>query len=461
MTAGAPTLDEWIDVQWGRAASGMLMSVSPVGLVKRRPGFGQSVHPRRGAIVASPVLADWDPDPDYFFHWFRDSALVVDALRRLFESGSLKREALGHLADFIRFSGALSHLDGRLTAASRVWREAVAPQFVRFLRTDAELATVFGEAVVAETRVNADGTLDFSSWTRPQHDGAALRALALMRWSPHVDAAERHGQPDFPPAGRPKLSEDLAQLVRADLAFTFAHWREPCFDIWEEEQGLHYFTLCVSAAALEEGARWLALRDERSLAHSYGCEAQAIRKQLEEFWLAEAGYFRSRVLSSGTRSNKELDIAVILAGIHAGGEGALHTVHDRRMHATLRQLESLFDATYPINHARPSERAPAMGRYPGDVYFSGGAYYFATLGAAEFCFLAAAGAVDAADAVEWIERGERYLRTVRAFTPSDGQLSEQFDQRTGKQTSARHLAWSYAAFISCICARRTALARVT
>ena len=27
------------------------------------------------------VLADYDPDPDYFFHWFRDSAIVIDALR--------------------------------------------------------------------------------------------------------------------------------------------------------------------------------------------------------------------------------------------------------------------------------------------------------------------------------------------------------------------------------------------
>ncbi len=38
-------------------------------------------------------------------------------------------------------------------------------------------------------------------------------------------------------------------------------------------------------------------------------------------------------------------------------------------------------------------------------------------------------------------------------------MSEQFDQRTGAQTSAKHLAWSYAAFISCVAARRAALGR--
>jgi glucoamylase len=111
----------------------------------------------------------------------------------------------------------------------------------------------------------------------------------------------------------------------------------------------------------------------------------------------------------------------------------------------------LFDAAYQINRNRPVGRGPAMGRYDGDAYYSGGAYYFSTLGAAEFCFRAAAGATEAAD---WIRRGDAYLETVRAYTPENGDMSEQFDQRTGAQTSARHLAWSYACFVSCVAARR-------
>ena len=96
-----------------------------------------------------------------------------------------------------------------------------------------------------------------------------------------------------------------------------------------------------------------------------------------------------------------------------------------------------------------------MGRYEGDVYYSGGAYYFSTLGAAEFCFLAAAAHAPGGDERrKWIARGDGFLETVRAFTPASGDLSEQFDQRTGEQTSAKHLAWSYAGFISCVTARR-------
>jgi glucoamylase len=100
-----------------------------------------------------------------------------------------------------------------------------------------------------------------------------------------------------------------------------------------------------------------------------------------------------------------------------------------------------------------------MGRYEGDVYYSGGAYYFSTLGAAEFCFLAAAAHAPGGEAhAHWVAHGDEFLETVRAFTPASGDLSEQFDQRTGEQTSAKHLAWSYAALISCVTARRAVTA---
>ena len=97
-----------------------------------------------------------------------------------------------------------------------------------------------------------------------------------------------------------------------------------------------------------------------------------------------------------------------------------------------------------------------MGRYAGDVYYSGGAYYFSTLGAAEFCYLAACRLAPQA-AQSWLQRGDAFLETVRSFTPPEGDLSEQFDQTTGAQSSARHLTWSYAAFISATAARGRAL----
>jgi glucoamylase len=400
-------LEPWIARQWDHAAQMMLKSISPVAMVKERPRFGQVILPKPGSVVASPVLAAYDPEPDYFFHWYRDSALVMDALRLLRHEMA---EVENHFRDHVRFSLDLATLDGR--TLPRDWRAVVAPDFQRFLRSSPQSAR--GGVIAAETRVNADGTLDITDWPRPQHDGPALRALTLMRWGAEGDAAN---------------------LLRRDLAFVLRHARKPCFDIWEEEFGLHAYTLRVSAAALEKGGAWLAARSKPREAERCRAEAAAIETLLDDFWMEERAHILSRKVEGGA-PDKLLDIAVILASNHAGVVG-------ERYAATLKRLEALFGATYAINRDCPPTRAPALGRYANDKYYSGGAYYFATLGAAEFCYRTGDHA-----------KGDAYLETVRAFTPESGDLSEQFDQTTGAQTSARHLAWSYAAFLTAIAARQ-------
>jgi glucoamylase len=450
-------LERWIERQYRHSAAAMMRSISPVGIVKHRPGFAQTVKPRKGSVVASPVLGAYDPEPDYFFHWYRDSAVVVDALRLLSEDASVECAALSHFADFVRFSLSLQGLDGRSLsgpgsgsgsgAGSASWRDAIAPDYRQYVRTDEDLAAVQGEAVFGETRVNPDGTLDLSKWPRPQNDGPSMRALTLLRW-------RQSAQLD------PGLDALVDALLRADLEFTRRHWREACFDIWEEEKGLHYYTLRVAAAALEGGAGWYELRGHGADALACRADGVEILRLLDGYWREDLQFYRSRMLEANAPSAKELDISVIFAALHAAGSGETHSVRDPRMHATLAKLEALFDAKYAINRNREG-RAPAMGRYAGDVYYSGGAYYFSTLAAAEFCYLAAltSQAIGSPARRSLVERGDAFLETVRRFTPLSGELSEQFDQQTGVQRSAQQLAWSYAAFISCAAARRQVIPR--
>ena len=249
-------LEQWLADEHRHAAAEMLKCVSARDVVKVRPGLGQTVRPVAGSIVASRVLGAYDPDPDYFFHWFRDSAIVIDAVRLLYETRELGAEALTHFVDFVRFSLSLGELDGRALTTSTLWRKNVTPDFVQFLRGE-DLAEVSGDTVYADTRVNPDGTLDVLRWNRPQHDGSALRALAVLRWLRTLAPTR---SPDDTVSA---TLADAERLLRIDLAFTAARWREPSFDIWEEELGHHYFTLRVSAAALREGAEWLGTRGKR------------------------------------------------------------------------------------------------------------------------------------------------------------------------------------------------------
>lgn len=432
------SLEAWIDRQYRLSAKAMRTAISPVDIVKARPGFGQTIRSKRGAIVASPVLASWDPDPDYFFHWFRDSAVVIDALRILHEDGTVGPEAVRDFRDFIGFSLSLSRLEGAPLVADKTWRARTTEAFQQYLRPDEELAAVTPGMAVADTRVNPDGTLDISRWSRPQHDGPALRILVLLRWLASPIALDE------------ECRRQTSLLLQGDIDFVLAHWDEPDFDMWEEEKGEHYYTDRLEASALERAALWLD-RQDRNEDHrkAAACRhtASHIRQRLDTYWLESEGFYRSRLTGSPT---KYLDISVIFAIIHSGEDGSSHGFRDPRVLATLDKLAALFAKDYAINRNRPPERAPALGRYAGDVYFSGGAYYFSTLAAAEFYYRLSAALNDHT----YRENGDAFLETVRAFTPETGDLSEQFDQTSGEQTSAKNLAWSHAALITAVAARR-------
>lgn len=470
MTEAAASLTAWIDAQARISTAAMLRAISATQLLIERPGFGQRIVPVRGSVLASTVRAHYDPDPDYFFHWFRDSAVVIDALRVATEQGLVDPQtAFARLEEFIHFTLGLNSLNGRTLLRENAWRERVQPQFRQFLRPDAELATLSGQTVAADARVNADGTLDVSRWGRPQTDGPAARCLALMRWLPHIRSWSS------------TLQRHAARLLEADIAFTLASALKPSVDIWEEETGQHYYTLLLHAEALRHAGCWLTACDFKERGTECFATADGLETPLGELWGGASGYYRSRRDVTGGDSRKELDMAVILATLHAGRSNGGHSVQDPRVQATLSALEEFFAAEYPINRARPADHGIAMGRYPGDRYYSGGAYYFSTLAAAEFYFrlaeAIAAGRPLAATAQNahfrerlagnqgnalprWeqlaFQRGDGIMRTVQAFTPPGGELSEQFDGTSGAQTSAKELSWSYAAFITAAASRKRA-----
>jgi glucoamylase len=436
------SLEDWIARQCQMSAAAMLRSLSAVDLVKERPGFGQTIRPARGSVLASPMIASYDPDPDYFFHWLRDSAVVIDAVGMLIEDGTYGPDAVGHVGDFLRFSLALCALDGRILAENG--NRPVDPAFQQYVRPRGELRAVFGDAVLGETRFNPDGTLDITKWARPQHDGPALRALAVMRLL-------RRGV-----VGDEAAKALARQLLETDLAFIHRHWREPSFDIWEEELGHHYYTRLVQRAALADGADWLDECGDADRAEACRAASREIAERLDDHWSPGKGFYLSRLGVAAGSSAKELDIATILAVIHVGRKDGPHSVSDPQAQATMRRLEQLFARDYPINRNLAQDRGPAMGRYAGDVYYSGGAYYFATLGAAEFHYCLASASRDDA----FLRKGDGFLATVRAYTPGSGDLSEQFDRATGRQTSAKNLAWSHAAFVTAAAARRKALREI-
>jgi glucoamylase len=472
-------LEDWLTRQYARCAELMPRAISATDLVRHRRNYGQTVRPASGSIIASTDSAE---NPDYCFHWLRDSSVVVDGLRYLIEDGTLRDEGLRLFGEFVEFSQALSRLDGRANPHDEEERAGVMPDYVQYLRTREEMAEIHGESVLGEARLAADGRLDILQWSRPQNDGPALRALALMRYWRNEDLL-----PLLPVAA-------MRALIDADLDYTFRQWREPCYDIWEEHRRRHYHTQIAQFAALSNGAEWARSLGDARRARDFVAAAQEAALTLDQYFDAGAGAYLTPLpdpLLKPTPTMR-LDFAVILGVVQAARRNGPHSPADPKALATLIRLEQVFDRTYPINRNRPPECGIAQGRYDGDVYFSGGAFYFSTLGAAEFYYrfaMAAASGEPIALSLYnrellaemlgeqvWalgeetlrpqfrtrlaralIGHGDAVMATVRRFAPEAGVLAEQFSQIDGAPTSALNLTWSYASFIIAVACRRQAL----
>lgn len=182
MSDNAGMLLEWMERQYLLSYAAMLRAVSATELVKVRRHFGQTIRPAPGSVLASPEIASYDPNSDYFFHWVRDSAIVIDALRVLLAEQTLGSDATRYLVDFVNFSLGLCQLDGRAFLRRGDYRQAIDPAFLPHARSDRDLSQVYRDRVLGEARYNADGTLNILNWARPQNDGPALRALAVLRF---------------------------------------------------------------------------------------------------------------------------------------------------------------------------------------------------------------------------------------------------------------------------------------
>lgn len=434
-------LDAWIARQTGFSMAAMERAISATHLCRRRDRFGQVIIPALGSVLASPVLADWDPQPDYFFHWIRDSALVMRTVADLMEDATSVTERerwQRHFENFVRFSLKLTKPDRRCTFALSHAKELCADADQSFLRNEAEIGTLSGDALLAEPRFNPDGTLDIFRWSRPQHDGPALRALACLRY--------------LAAGGDP--SDELTRLLRCDLDFTIAQAGAPCIGPWEEpeQNGHHYYVELVQLAALIHGRAWAMQRESKR------CDAeQKLRYGLEQYWEDRDQLLMPMRPASVQLAEDLLDAVTLLAAWDADLFTGAHSIADARLDKTQAAIDALFAREFPINRAHTV--GPALGRSRQDRYFGGGAWYPITLSAAGLCYRRARRREHEEELrQDLISRGDAYLATLRDFTPADGALSEQIDRTTGMQNSARHLTWSYAAFISTARERKLALA---
>jgi glucoamylase len=324
---------------------------------------------------------------------------------------------------------------------------------------------------LAEPKYEVDGKRFNGVWGRPQRDGPALRAIALMTYSKWL---MENGQST-------KAKNIIWPVISNDLSYVGQYWNQTGFDLWEEVLGSSFFTIQNSHRALAEGAQ---------LAHDLGVkctgcdQAPQVLCFLQTFWNGE--YIVSNINVNNGRTG--LDGNSILGPISVFDIDAdcdsptMQPCHSKSL-ANFKVLMDTFRAAYTINTGIPAGSGIAVGRYTEDTYMGGNPWYLITTGAAEFLYDAVAQwkarrtlNVDQTSLAFFKELypsakigkynsgnkndpfaqimtavtayADSFVAISQKYTPANGSLAEQFDRDTGAPLSAADLTWSYAAFVT-------------
>ncbi|KAK3398628.1 Six-hairpin glycosidase-like protein [Sordaria brevicollis] len=391
------SLKSFIGTESKIALDGVLANIGPNGA--RVPGAGA------GIVIASPTKEN----PNYFYTWTRDAALTYKTLVDEFLFGNKALQP--YIEDYIHSQAVL---------------QTVTNPSGKLLPSGAGLG---------EPKFNADGSRYNGNWGRPQRDGPALRAIALIEYANYL---VKKGE-------KQRVREVIWPVIANDLNYAPQ-------------------ILCFLNSAF-----W-------SPTSSVG-----------------GGHLLGNINIGSPRSG--IDANTILGPLAAFDINApcdsptFQPCHPKVL-STFKVLVDTFrnPSLYPINSGIPKSKGVALGRYPEDIYYTGNPWYLITLGAAELLYNAVArwekqGYVSVDKTSEaffktiyplaragqtyraWpllnslspfsailraVENyADSFVGVVQKYTPSSGSLAEQFLKTApGTPTSADNLTWSFAAFLS-------------
>ncbi|KAJ9249827.1 CAZyme family GH15 and CBM20 [Paecilomyces variotii] len=429
------SLDSWLATESPYALQGVLANIGPDGA----DASGAS----SGIVIASPSKSD----PDYFYTWTRDAALTLKCLVDAFIAGNT---------------------DLQSTIQNYISAQA-------YLQTVSNPSGDLSTGGLGEPKFNVDETAFTGSWGRPQRDGPALRATAMIAYAKWLIAN-----------GETSLADSIIwPIVQNDLSYVTQYWNSTGYDLWEEISGSSFFTTAVQHRALIEGN---SLAEQLNHTCS-NCVSQApqVLCFLQSYWTG------SYVLANFGSSRSGKDANSLLGSIHtfdpdAGCDDSTFQPCSARALANHKVVTDSFRSVYSINSGIAQGQAVAVGRYPEDTYQGGNPWYLCTFAAAELLYDALyqwnrAGELtitdvslaffqdiysDAAvgtyqsssstysDIVAAVRTyADGYMDIAQKYTPSSGALAEQFSRSDGTPLSADDLTWSYAALLTAA-ARRNA-----
>lgn len=312
-----------------------------------------------GTIIASPSKKN----PNYYYVWTRDSAIVIMMIMDLLNAKYIKYDDVkdiiyGYINNNIRFQYECKYNNSQYN----------------------NLITL------GEPKMYPNCKIYDEQWGRPQNDGPALRSIALIKITNYyldnsidLELIDKFIYSDNP---------DNHTLLYHDIEYTCNKYNDMCFDIWEEICGMHFYTLMVQKKSLSMFIDLLykisvnngSMKKLHDKINNLTKSIRSINCIIDKF------YCNGRIISSSIINNwnnckeRKYDISVLLAYLHTD------TKFDANLLNTISDIVVFFRNAYSINR-KTSDINPhkiLIGRYFDDRYYNGNPWVLTTAALATF-----------------------------------------------------------------------------
>lgn len=224
-------------------------------------------------------------NPNYQYHWIRDSILIVDILLKSYQKGFIEPN---YFTNFLR-------------------------KFIDFEKKISKINILSG---LGEPKFNLNGDPYLEDWGRPQNDGPALRILLYLNIIKTF----------------PFYKKELNELISKNVNYLKHNINKKNFDLWEEVYGFHFYTSYIQLIALH--------RTDKE--YNNFTEIKFLEKILDRFMKED--YIVSSIEVDNYR--EFLDTSVIMSFLHTETD-PIHW--KSRCSKLLEKLKYKFKSIYKIN----------------------------------------------------------------------------------------------------------------
>lgn len=321
-----------------------------------------------GLIIASPSKKD----PDYFYHWVRDSAITMKVI----------------VNEYIRTN-------------DNKYLEII----LKYVNAEYELSRLIPLGGLGEPKFNVDKSCFNENWGRPQNDGPALRGIIMIKIAKLLKENYKF-----------IVNNLILEIIEKDYNYVIRNLEIPCFDLWEEVNGFHFYTRLVTGKFIKE----YNLYKHNNLDD---INLKRIKELIKHHFTSEKIISSFDIYGNIYRYS---DSSIFMGLNHIDYDNdILEHCHYYLIIKNIEELISNFNYKYKM-------RIDMIGRYIDDTYYNGHIWFICTISMISF--------------YKFINRQSLKMELIIdeiLNLDNNFNLSEQYDPKTKTLLSARNLTWNY------------------